>query len=186
MKVNGGGFEQGYNAQAVVDTESMLVMVPHVTQASNDKEQVAPMVEKLQALPEEVNRPEVFLADTGYFSEKNVETCNAAGIEPLIAVGRDEHHPHWRDRFAEPDPLSEAASPVEQMKHRLKTQAGRAAYGLRKQTVEPVFGIIKSVLGFRQFLLRGLGNVGNEWTLVCLAWNLKRMAALRPQSAQRA
>lgn len=186
MKVNGGGFEQGYNAQAVVDTESMLVMVPHVTQASNDKEQVAPMVEKLQALPEEVNRPEVFLADTGYFSEKNVETCNAAGIEPLIAVGRDEHHPHWRDRFAEPDPLSEAASPVEQMKHRLKTQAGRAAYGLRKQTVEPVFGIIKSVMGFRQFLLRGLGNVGNEWTLVCLAWNLKRMAALRPQSAQRA
>ncbi len=186
MKVNGGGFEQGYNAQAVVDTESMLVMVPHVTQASNDKEQVAPMVEKLQALPEEVNRPEVFLADTGYFSEKNVETCNAAGIEPLIAVGRDEHHPHWRDRFAEPDPLSEAASPVEQMKHRLKTQAGRAAYGLRKQTVEPVFGIIKSVMGFRQFLLRGLGNVGNEWTLVCLAWNLKRMAALRPQCAQRA
>lgn len=186
MKVNGGGFEQGYNAQAVVDTESMLVMVPHVTQASNDKEQVAPMVEKLQALPEEVNRPEVFLADTGYFSEKNVETCNAAGIEPLIAVGRDEHHPHWRDRFAEPDPLSEAASPVEQMKHRLKTRAGRAAYGLRKQTVEPVFGIIKSVMGFRQFLLRGLGNVGNEWTLVCLAWNLKRMAALRPQSAQRA
>lgn len=186
MKVNGGGFEQGYNAQAVVDTESMLVMVPHVTQATNDKEQVAPMVEKLQALPEEVNRPEVFLADTGYFSEKNVETCNAAGIEPLIAVGRDEHHPHWRDRFEEPDPLSEAASPVEQMKHRLKTQAGRAAYGLRKQTVEPVFGIIKSVMGFRQFLLRGLGNVGNEWTLVCLAWNLKRMAALRPQSAQRA
>lgn len=186
MKVNGGGFEQGYNAQAVVDTESMLVMVPHVTQASNDKEQVAPMVEKLQALPEEVNRPEMFLADTGYFSEKNVEACNAAGIEPLIAVGRDEHHPHWRDRFAEPEPLSEAASPVEQMKHRLKTQAGRAAYGLRKQTVEPVFGIIKSVMGFRQFLLRGLGNVGNEWTLVCLAWNLKRMAALRPQSAQRA
>ena len=72
------------------------------------------------------------------------------------------------------------------MKHRLKTRAGRAAYGLRKQTVEPVFGIIKSVIGFRQFLLRGLGNVGNEWTLVCLAWNLKRMAALRPQSAQRA
>jgi len=186
MKVNGGGFEQCYNAQAVVDTESMLVMVPHVTQASNDKEQVAPMVEKLQALPEEVNLPEVFLADTGYFSEKNIETCNAAGIKPLIAVGRDEHHPHWRDRFEEPDPLNEAASPVEQMKHRLKTQAGRAAYGLRKQTVEPVFGIIKSVLGFRQFLLRGLGNVGNEWTLVCLAWNLKRMAALRPQSAQRA
>ena len=108
----------------------MLVMVPHVTQATNDKEQVAPMVEKLQALPEEVNRPEVLLADAGYFSEKNVEACHGAGITPLIAVGRDEHHPHWRDRFEEPDPLSEPASPVEQMKHRLETQAGRAAYGL--------------------------------------------------------
>ena len=67
------------------------------------------------------------------------------------------------------------------MKHALKTQAGRAAYALRKQTVEPVFGIIKSVMGFRQFLLRGVGNVRNEWTLVCLAWNFKRMAALRLQ-----
>jgi Transposase DDE domain len=67
------------------------------------------------------------------------------------------------------------------MKHALKTKAGRAAYALRKQTVEPVFGIIKSVMGFRQFLLRGLANVQNEWTLVCLAWNLKRMAVLRAQ-----
>lgn len=184
MKVNGGGFEQCYNAQAMVDTESMLVMVAHVTQASNDKEQIAPMVDKLQSLPEEIGPPETLLADAGYFSEKNVEACQAATIEPFIAVGRDEHHPRWRERFEEPGPLSEAAGPVEQMKHRLKTQAGRAAYRLRKQTVEPVFGIIKSVMGFRQFLLRGLDNVGHEWTLVCLAWNLKRMAALRPQSAQ--
>ena len=73
------------------------------------------------------------------------------------------------------------ASHVEQMKHALKTQAGRAAYALRKQTVEPVFGIIKSVMGFRQFLLRGVDNVRNEWTLVCLAWNFKRMAVLRLQ-----
>ena len=72
------------------------------------------------------------------------------------------------------------------MKHGLKTQAGRAAYGLRKQAVEPVFGIIKSVMGFRQFLLRGLDHVGHEWTLACLAWNVKHMAAFRPQSAQRA
>ncbi len=70
------------------------------------------------------------------------------------------------------------------MKHTLKTRAGRATYTLRKQTVESVFGIIKSVMGFRQFLLRGLANVGNEWTLVCLAWKLKRIAALRPQSAR--
>ena len=186
MKVAGGGFEQCYNSQALVDSESMLVMAPHVTQAGNDKEQVVPMLAKLQALPEELNQPEKFLADSGYFSEKNVEACEAARIEPLIAVGRDAHHRHWRERFEEPAASSEPTSPVDKMKHRLKTKAGRAAYGQRKQTVEPVFGIIKSVMGFRQFLLRGLANVQNEWTLVCLAWNLKRMATLRPHSVQNA
>lgn len=181
MKVAGGGFEQCYNAQAVVDAESMLVMVPHVTNAANDKDQVAPMVEKVQALPEGMNQPEAILIDSGYFSEKNVTTCEAAKITPLIAVGRERHHPDWRERFTEPEPLAADATPVERMKHRLKTQAGRALYALRKQTVEPVFGIIKSVMGFRQFLMRGLKNVQTEWTLVCLAWNLKRMAVLRPQ-----
>ena len=181
MKVAGGGFEQCYNAQAVVDTESMLIIAPHVTQACNDVEQVEPMVAKVQANPEWLNRPDTWLADTGYYSAKNVAVCLAAKVEPLIAVKRDEHHPDWRDRFTEPLPLADNASPVEVMKHRLKTQIGRAAYALRKQTVEPVFGIIKSVMGFRQFLLRGLDNVKNEWTLVCLAWNLKRMAVLRPQ-----
>lgn len=183
MKVAGGSFEQCYNAQAVVDTESMLILAPHVTQATNDKEQVEPMVAKVRANPEGLNRPETWLADTGYYSEKNVTTCVAAEIEPLIAVKRDEHHPGWRERFTEPAPLADEASPVEVMKHKLKTRAGRAAYALRKQTVEPVFGIIKSVMGFRQFLLRGLDNVRNEWTLVCLAWNLKRMAVLRPNWA---
>lgn len=181
MKVAGGGFEQSYNAQAAVDAESMLVLAPHVTQAGNDKEQVAPMVAKLQALPDGLNQPQQLLADTGFFSSNNVETCEAAQIEPLIAVGRDKHHPDWRDRFEEPAPLTGPASHVEQMKQALKTKAGRAAYALRKQTVEPVFGIIKSVMGFRQFLLRGLNSVRNEWTLVCLAWNLKRMAVLRLQ-----
>lgn len=181
MPVAGGGFEQSYNAQAVVDTESMLIVATHVTQATNDKEQVAPMVKKVQANPEGLNQPATWLADTGYYSEKNVTMCVAAKIEPLIAVKRDAHHPGWRERFSEPEPLAEGASAVETMKHRLKTRAGRAAYALRKQTVEPVFGIIKSVMGFRQFLLRGLDNVTHEWTLVCLAWNLKRMAVLRPQ-----
>ena len=92
-------------------------------------------------------------------------TCVKAKITPLIAVKRDEHYPKWRDRFKEPGALPEDASALEAMKHALKTKAGRAAYALRKQTVEPVFGIIKSVMGFRQFLLRGLENVRNEWTL---------------------
>jgi transposase len=183
MKVAGGGFEQCYNAQAVVDTESMLVLVPQVTQAANDKEQVAPMLAELRALPEGLNAPKVFLADNGYLSEANVEVCIDAQVEPLIAAGREGHHPDWKDRFGEPPPLPEGASAVEKMRHTLKTQAGKKQYALRKQTVEPVFGILKSVMGFRQFLLRGLEQVQHEWTLVCLAWNLKRMAVLRPKSA---
>ncbi len=181
MPVSGGGFEQSYNAQVAVDTESMLILATHVTQAPNDKEQVEPMLGEVQANPEGLNQPGACLADTGYYSEKNVAACVAAKIEPLIAVKRDAHHPHWRERFSEPEPLVEGASAVAAMKYRLRTRAGRAVYALRKQTVEPVFGIIKSVMGFRQFSLRGLDNVTNEWTLVCLAWNLKRMAVLRPQ-----
>ena len=179
-RMSGGGFEQSYNAQAMVDNASMLVLVAHVTQATNDKQQLQPMLEQLQALPAGLNSPETLSADTGYYSEKNVTACQDAKIEPLIAVKREEHHPDWKQRFSEPQPLPEGATPVETMKHRLKTRAGKAAYALRKQTVEPVFGILKSVMGFRQFLLRGLENVRNEWTLVCLAWNLKRMAVLRP------
>jgi transposase len=185
MKVAGGGFEQCYNAQAMVDTETMLVVVSEVTQAANDKQQVEPMIDKLRALPAGLNAPATFLADTGYHSEYNVEVCLKAGIEPLIAVGREGHHPHWQERFSEPEQLAEDASAVDTMKHALKTRAGKKRYALRKQTVEPVFGIIKSVMKFRQFMLRGLINVGNEWTLVCLAWNLKRLAVLHPQSVQR-
>ena len=185
MRVAGGGFEQCYNAQAAVDCESMLIVAPTLTQAVNDKEQITPTLAALQPLPEGL-QPDRLLADTGYFSAANVDACHGAEITPLIAVGRDGHHPAWRERFEEPAPLAESASQVEQMKHTLTTQAGRAAYALRKQTVEPVFGIIKSVQGFRQFLLRGLANVRSEWTLVCLAWNFKRMAALRPKSVQMA
>jgi transposase/IS5 family transposase len=181
MVVAGGGFEQCYNAQAVVDTETMLVLVPQVTQAANDKQQVVPMVEKLQALPAGLNRPDHLVADAGYFSAANVDACEAAGIAPLMAVKRDEHHPPVSERFDEPPALPANPTPVQRMTHRLKTGAGKAAYAQRKSTVEPVFGIIKSVMGFRQFLTRGLVNVQGEWTLVCLAWNLKRMAVWRPQ-----
>jgi len=125
---------------------------------------------------------EQLIADTGFCSEHNVMACETAKIEPLIAMQRDEHHPGWRARFEEPAPLPADAPPVQRMAHRLKTKAGRAAYAKRKQTVEPVFGIIKSVMGFRQFLLRGLPKVTGEWRLVCLAWNLKRIASLRRQT----
>lgn len=188
MKASGDSFDQCYNAQAAVDSESMLIVALHVTQAANDKQQVEPAIKALQALPEGL-QPDRLLADTGYFSARNVEACETAGIEPLIATARDDHHPAWRERFQEPGQGADSELPergVERMRHILKTQAGRAAYALRKQTVEPVFGIIKSVMGFRQFLLRGVKQVRHEWTLVCLAWNLKRMAVLHPNSVRRA
>ena len=178
MKTAGGGFDQCYNAQAGVDTDSMLIVGAFVTQACNDKQQITPMLEKLQA-HEEVGLPEQLLADTGFFSEANVKACLDAGIEPLIAMQRDRHHPPLLDRWTEPEPLPAGADAVTSMAHRLKTKTGRADYGLRKQTVEPVFGIIKHVMNFRQFLLRGIEKVGHEWNLVALAWNLKRMMKLK-------
>jgi transposase len=178
MPATGKGFEQSYNAQAAVDTESMLVVATDMAQVATDRQQVEPMLEVLAGLPEELGSVEHLLADNGYFSAANVARCVEAKIEPLLAAGRDEHHPHWEHRFTEPPPLAEAASAVERMKHRLKTRKGRKLYGLRKQTVEPVFGIIKSAMRFRQFLLRGLASVRGEWTLVTMAWNIKRMAVM--------
>lgn len=178
MPTPGKGFEQSYNAQAAVDAESMLIVATGMAQVATDKQQIEPMLETLSDLPEDLGRVQHLLADTGYFSATNVEHCVAAKIEPLLAAGRDRHHPHWEDRFTEPPPLAEPASAVDRMKHRLKTIRGRKLYGLRKQTVEPVFGIIKSVMRFRQFLLRGLASVRGEWTLVAMAWNIKRMAVM--------
>ena len=178
MPATGKGFVQSYNAQAAVDTESMLVVAIDMAQVATDKQQVEPMLEVLASLPEELGQIEHLLADNGYFSAANVNSCVEAQIEPLLAAGRDGHHPHWEDRFTEPPPLAEPASAVDRMKHRLKTLQGRKLYGLRKQTVEPVFGIIKSVMRFRQFLLRGLAAARGEWTLVTMAWNIKRMAVM--------
>ena len=181
MPVSGGGFEQAYNAQAAVDTESMLVFATGLTQAPNDKEQVKPMLETLAVQTPRLGKVTGLIADTGFCSETNIAAYETAGIVQLIAVAKEDHHPNWRERHSEPPALPENATPLQAMAHRLKTKAGRALYALRKQTVEPVFGIIKSVMGFRQFSLRGLTKVTGEWTLVCLAWNLKRLAVLRLQ-----
>jgi hypothetical protein len=107
MPVAGGGFEQCYNAQAMVAAESLLVIAVDVVQAPNDKQQIAPMLEKVDASPEQLGQPETLLADNGYFSEANVMACTAANIEPLIATGRQPHHPSWRERFAAPAPAPE-------------------------------------------------------------------------------
>ena len=149
MPVSGGGFEQAYNAQAAVDTQSMLVVATGLTQAPNDKEQVKPMLETLAAQAKRLGKVTGLIADTGFCSETNITACETAGVAPLIAVAKEDHHPDWRERHSEPPALPENATPLQTMAHRLKTKAGRALYTLRKQTVEPVFGIIKSVMGFR-------------------------------------
>jgi transposase len=180
MPVAGGGFEQCYNAQAAVAADSLLVVAADVVQAANDKQQLAPMLGKLAALPEPLGAPETLLADNGYFSAANVAACAAAGIAPLIAAGRQPHHPALSERFAADPPAPDNPTPVEAMVHRLQTAEGKKLYALRKHIPEPVFGIIKSVLGFRQFRLRGLDKVRGEWSLVTMAWNMKRMFALSP------
>ena len=180
MPVASGGFEQCYNAQAAVAAGSMLVVAVDVVQAPNDKQQIEPMLDKIESLPTELGEAETLLADTGYFSAENVEACEKTGIDPLIAMGRQPHHPPLQERFEAPPPAPENPTPVEAMAHRLKTPEGRDLYALRKQTPEPVFGIIKSVLGFHQFSLRGLEKVRGEWSLVTMAWNMKRMFVLNP------
>ena len=181
MPMPGGGFEQCYNAQAAVAADSLLVIAADVTQAANDKQQIEPMLNSIAALPDELGEVDTLLADTGYFSAANVAACEAAGIDPLIAMGRQPHHPPVGERFCDDPVAPENPTPVEAMAHRLKTRAGRDLYALRKQIPEPVFGIIKSAMGFRQFMLRGIDKVRGEWRLVTIAWNLKRMFILCPQ-----
>ena len=179
MPASGGGFGQSYNAQAGVDTETMLVVTAHVTQATNDKREIAPTLDKVQALPDGLGQVSALLADTGYFSAANVQACEAQGIEPLLAIKRESHHVPVLQRFAADAPAPESGDAVVKMAHRLSTQAGRALYGLRKQTVEPVFGIIKRVMGWRQMSMRGLDQARGEWSLVTMAWNIKRLHVLR-------
>jgi hypothetical protein len=178
MPVAGGGFEQAYNAQAAVAAGSMLVVAADVVQAANDKRQIEPMLGHLGHLPKVLGAPETLLADSGYFSAANVTACAQAKIAPLIAMGRERHHPSWRERFADAPPTPHNPTPLAAMRHRLATPEGKKLYALRKQIPEPVFGIIKSVIGFRQFSLRGLDKVKGEWSLVTMAWNIKRMFAL--------
>ena len=178
MPVAGGGFEQCYNAQAVVAAGSLLVIAADVVQAPNDKRQLEPMLGRIADLPDEFGKVGALLADNGYFSEGNVNVCAAAGIGPVIAMGREAHHPSLDERFAEPPSPPRQPTPLAAMDHRLKTAEGKKLYAMRKQTPEPVFAIIKSVLGFRQFLLRGLDHVRGEWNLVTMAWNMKRMFVL--------
>jgi len=179
MPTADGGFEQAYNAQAAVDVNTMLIVAQHVSQNPNDKQEVEPALDNLDAVVPVIGKAEALIGDNGFFSADNVVACHAHQVEPYLAAGRDAHYPVLAERLTQPLPLAADASAVDRMKHRLRTPEGREIYASRKCTVEPTFGIIKSVLGFRQFLLRGLEAVGHEWTLVCIGWNLKRLHRLQ-------
>ena len=136
------GLEQCFNAQAVVAEGSLLVVATDVVQAANDKQQLQPMLNQVVALPDTLGKAETLLADDGYFSAANVAACEAAAVQPLIAMGREAHHPSLSERFADAPPPPTDPTPVEAMAYRLATPEGKKLYRLRKQMPEPVFGII--------------------------------------------
>jgi transposase len=170
------GFEQDYNAQIALDQASLLIVGVSLSNHPTDQREVEPT---LDAIAPDLGAPKAAALDAGYFSQANIALFERRGIDPHIATGRDEHHPSWWERFAELGaPPPEDASPKVKMAYKLKTALGKAIYRLRKCTVEPVIGIIKEVLGFRQFSLRGEQAAAGEWDLVCLAFNLKRLHSL--------
>jgi transposase len=172
------GFVQAFNAQAAVAMDTMLVMATSVTQAPNDQEQVMLMLDELAALPDHLGAMDTLVADHGYFSRRNVEACAEHQVTPLMAMAREVHHLPLAERLKPDDPAPITDDAVIKMAHQLQTKAGREPYGQRKCTVETVFGIVKQVLGFRQFSLRGLDKVTGEWKLVMMAYNLKRRHVL--------
>ena len=176
---NGNHFEQSYNAQAAVEVESRLIVGERVSQSPNDKQELVPT---LAAIPTAAGTLAAALVDSGFFSAAAIQQIERNEARPTVyaAMEKTGHHRSVADLEKRPDPASPAAdaSIAEVMRHRLRTTAGKALYKLRQQTVEPVFGIIKAVLGFRQFRLRGRAKASLEWTLVCLAYNLKRLHRL--------
>ena len=185
---NGQHFEQAYNAQAAVD-EAMLIVGQRVSDAPNDKQELVPTVQAIS--PVVAGDVHAVLADNGFYSSTAVQAVEQtpdgtpSGLTVYAAVGKQTHHQTVADLLPppEPAPLPADANPKEKMAHRLQTSVGKQLYKPRKQIVEPVFGIIKSVLGFRQFLLRGREKVSLEWLLVCVSYNFKRLFTLKNLAA---
>lgn len=185
---NGAHFEQSYNAQAAVEVESRLIVGKRVSAAPNDKQELTATVTAIAPVAGPVQS---VLADSGFFSEAAVQQIEQtaagapSGTTVYVALEKTGHHRSVADLEQKPEPEAPAseASVSERMRHRLQTVSGKALYKLRQQTIEPIFGIIKSVMGFRQFLLRGLKKVSLEWTLVCLAYNVRRLHTLKKQRA---
>jgi transposase len=174
---NNKGFDQHYNTQVAVDQESLLIVAAVLSNDPTDRRQALPTVD---AILDVLGTPPAAALDAGYWSEDNVNGLQARGIDPYIATGREPHNQGWQAYFAQQGAPPAADAPaLEKMAYRLRTEIGHAIYRLRKCTVEPVIGIIKEVLGFRQFSLRGQTAAAGEWLLVCLAFNLKRLHTLQ-------
>jgi transposase len=185
------GFEQSYNAQAAV-TNDMFVVATELSDKPNDKEELIPV---LEAIDPQLGEVDCAAADTGYFSQDNIAAAQRLGIEPYIATGRQAHN-QWLDQYLQrkeeekaqraqdeqanqkEEQAQEEWSAKARMKQKLATEAGREIYRKRKMTVEPVFGIIKEAMGFRRFSLRGKEAARGEWSLVCSAYNLRRLFSL--------
>jgi len=174
------GFDQHYNAQVGVDQASLLIIGQSLSNHPNDKAEAEPT---LASIPQQLGQVEAAAMDNGFWSPANTKACQQRGIEPYIATGRQTHSQSWQAFFAtDPAPPASDASAKVKMAYTLQTALGRQIYRLRKCTVEPVIGIIKEILGFRQFSLRGLLAAAGEWTLVCLAYNLKRLHVLEDKA----
>lgn len=172
-------YRQAYNAQAIVDADgSALILDTNVLSTSNDRQQFDAHIGHLC---DSVGKPSTLLADAGYAGEQIIAALDARGIEPLIAVSRQQAERPYDFRppkkITKPPPKITAPWRIA-MQEKLQTDKAKNKYRKRKQTVEPVFGIIKSVLGFTRFHLRGIENVKNEWTLIALAHNCKRLSKL--------
>jgi hypothetical protein len=172
-----GGFNQHYNAQAGVEHDSRLIVAHSLSNHPVDTAEAIPTVD---TIPSELGKPKAAAMDRNYFSPHNIEAFKRRGIEPYIATGREPHQRNWKLFFDQipAAPPDEEASPIVKMAYKLRTDIGQSIYRLRKSTVEPVIGIIKETLGFRQFSLRSLDAAAGEWCLVCLAYNLKRLHIL--------
>jgi transposase len=173
-----GGFEQCYNPQAAVDVEDMLIVGTTMTNNATD---TASLPETLADVERNTNeRPGSVVADAGYMSEENVAVCEERGIDPYFAVGREKHNAPMKQRFGKNGRAPRGLSPTRKhMWHKVHDEFGRELYRIRKSTVEPVFGIIKEVMGFRRFMLRGIEKVTGEWDLACLAYDIKHLHSLK-------
>jgi hypothetical protein len=166
-----GSFVQAYNTQAAVDGAAQIIVAVEVTQDTNDKQQLAPLLAQVE---QNVGaKPQAASADAGYWNEAQVTDPRVAGVDLYVATGRQKH---GEDSETPSEPMAEVAtSPQDEMKQKLKSERGRALYRMRKAIVEPVFGQIKERRGFRRFSMRGLSKVRAEWKLVCLTHNLRKL-----------